>query len=221
MISYKVALSATAAFLAITLLSPLAVRADTRDAIVEIRTDTPSFTWIGAGVIVDDNAQNVVTIATAAHVVTHQGTIRITFRNGPTYNWHGSPTFPRGKDDYALIYLQLPEIDSPYIAQTAQFQPKPAAIVSVIGHPHGATFQTQPAILFTTNIGGPHGPDAVLCSVCKRGDSGGGVFDTNGQLLGIVMSNGRIRGLVSNHEIDSPLLFFYEPIAVSDPNRGF
>lgn len=141
---------------------------------------------IGAGVLVARDG-DVLTIATAAHVVTQKGTLQILdVTRRIYYRVLDVQTLP----DYDLAFIQVIASD--------QFAVVPAQIASpVTGEPvavwgntgdgfwvlaGGSVLQTSariPGVFGSPRI-------TISCQTCTFGDSGSGVFDAQGRLLGIL-----------------------------------
>lgn len=138
---------------------------------------------VGGGVIL--RANGGLTIATAAHVV--QGAKWVTVRTsvGEELTVRGEPEYVKGHD-IALLRTS-PPVRSGLNVATATDTVEDGATLYVWGHPHSKTFVLSDAHFFTDRVtGGSEGIFALTCASCAVGDSGGGVFDANGKLLGIV-----------------------------------
>jgi Trypsin-like peptidase domain len=150
---------------------------------------------VGAGVII--RAQGSLTIVTAAHVVRDAKSITIRTYNGGTLEVVGSTVFIPGHD-LALVRTALPE-DGLHVA-TPDDTVADNAPLYVWGHPHSKPFVLSEARFLTENVKDNPGLFAITCPSCAVGDSGGGVFDKRGHLLGIISQHvadvGSITGIV-------------------------
>lgn len=141
---------------------------------------------IGAGVLVARDG-DVLTIATAAHVIAQKGTLQILDVTRRIY-YHVLDV--QALPDYDLAFIQVRASD--------QFAVVPAQIASpVAGEPvaiwgnTGDGFWVPAAgnVLRTSaQIPGEFGTPriTITCQSCTFGDSGSGVFNAQGRLLGIL-----------------------------------
>jgi S1-C subfamily serine protease len=155
----------------------------------------PSQFHVGAGVIIRANGS--LTIVTAAHVVRDAKSITIQTYAGTKLDVVGSTVFIPGHD-LALLRTALPE-DGLHVA-TPDDTVVDNAPLYVWGHPHSKPFVLSEARFLTDKIKDGPGLFAITCPSCAVGDSGGGVFDQRGHLLGIVSQSvadvGSITGIV-------------------------
>jgi len=148
----------------------------------QVSTDT---FHVGAGVII--RAQGSLTIVTAAHVLQGTRAITVETATGEHLDVLGEPRFIDGHD-LVLIRTALPIVAGIHVATPADTVTDNATLY-VWGHPHSNSFVRSDASFLTTRVtGGAAGLFAIRCPSCAVGDSGGGVFDEQGRLLGIVTS---------------------------------
>lgn len=140
-------------------------------------------TNIGAGVIVGQHGGTLV-IATAAHVIGN-GAVRVQLDSGESLNVVDVDRI----DGFDLALLQT----SSYAgnASSASFgQPSTGEDVHVWGHRLTQSYVESDASVSDLDPILPEGPAdgrfAIECERCDHGDSGAGVFDSRGRLLGIL-----------------------------------
>lgn len=141
---------------------------------------------IGAGVVVAKDA-TTLTLATAAHIVAQKGELRILDESRTAY--------------YDVLAIQvLPDYDLALVRVRAhaEFTVAPATpAMPVAGEPvyvwgHGDSSFWSEAIGtvrdVSAQIPGTSGGTRITidCAACAHGDSGSGVFDAHGNLLGIL-----------------------------------
>ncbi|HLI96186.1 MAG TPA: serine protease [Candidatus Baltobacteraceae bacterium] len=141
---------------------------------------------IGAGVLVARDG-DVLTLATAEHVVSEKGTLQILDVTRRNY--------------YRVIDIQtLPDYDLALIRVYAQpdFTAEPVQIgdaaagepVTVLGNTGDGFWEPASGTVLQTSaqIPGVFGSPriTIACDACSFGDSGSGVFDSQGRLLGIL-----------------------------------
>lgn len=178
---------------ALTLLAAAAARADD-SALAQARAQTfvvqvafgPEHGEIGAGVLVDRDG-DVLTIVTAAHIVTQHGTLEIldtTRRN--FYHVLNIRTLP----DYDLAFIRVQAQDTFAVTPASIAPPRAGEPIWVWGHTGNAFWKLATGSVRDTSahIPGLFGSPRITidCAACAHGDSGSGVFDAQGQLLGIV-----------------------------------
>ena len=175
--------------------SALAARADDRAALSAERSQTfvvqslidGRQAFIGGGVLVARSG-DVMTIATAAHVV-----------NGPPERLRILDTTRRAYYEVLHVRLLL-EYDLAFIRVRAQpgyaaappaiAVPQPGEPVMLWGHPAQSFWRlasgsvVQPAAQLPGEDGSPR--ITIVCPNCEHGDSGSGVFDGDGRLIGIL-----------------------------------
>jgi S1-C subfamily serine protease len=151
---------------------------------------------IGAGEIVGRRIDGSLLVLTARHVVENARALTIFVRNGATPGV-GFASFAESVPgrrarvvayaanvDLALVSFKPVRGDEYAFAPLADREIDQVSMPGdVVGDPNGAlwtvsrySFLTADATTFD-----------VLCSTCGPGDSGGGVFDPSGKLLGIVV----------------------------------
>jgi S1-C subfamily serine protease len=161
---------------------------------------------VGTGVVI--RAQGTLTIVTAAHVLKDCKDILVRTSDNAQLEVIGAPLIVPNHD-LALLHTALPE-GGLHVA-TPDNAVAENALLHVWGHPHSdAHLVLSPARFVTDRVtGGSEGLFAITCPTCAVGDSGGGVFDEHGHLLGIVaMSNadvGAIKGVVIAEPIEPAL----------------
>ncbi|HKU68053.1 MAG TPA: serine protease [Candidatus Baltobacteraceae bacterium] len=166
---------------------------------------------IGAGVVVARDA-DTLTLATAAHVIEQHGTPRILDQSRTSYyEVLGVQTVP----DYDLALVRVRAHADFDVAPPAPALPENGEPVWIWGHTGTgfwrlATGTVRDAV---AQIPGTSGGSRITieCETCSHGDSGSGVFDAQGRLLGILTRAWSMKG-------GGPVLFIeVEPTAlVSD-----
>lgn len=139
----------------------------------------------GCGVIVADRRSSIV-ILTAAHNLVMQRPDLITV-NGEWLRIHAT-TILVGHD-LALIEADRPD-GAFAVAQLAP-QPAPGNRVRVWGPIEDRPFTLHDGVVRPLDprvTGVPDGAFAIDCADCDHGDSGTGIFDDRGRLLGVVTS---------------------------------
>jgi S1-C subfamily serine protease len=150
----------------------------------------------GAGEIVDRRPDGTLVVVTARHVVEDSKALEVFVRNGATPGI-GFDAFaqtglahratliayaanvdlalvafaPTGRDDYTLAPIATDDIKA---------APVPGV---VIGDPNGSLWTVSPYTFLESQAT----TFDFDCHTCGPGDSGGGVFNANGELLGIVV----------------------------------
>lgn len=142
---------------------------------------------IGAGVIIGNNG-GMVRILTAGHIA-DMTDLQVTFYGGEV------ETPARAEydvnSDIGIVYVRV--MYGYPIAPIATALPVPGAHVTVVGHPLGNLYAHSDA-----SVLGYYGVAPILtpvldCDTCQHGDSGGGVFDANGSLVGVISSKAQVR----------------------------
>jgi S1-C subfamily serine protease len=180
--------SAIGTILALTasLVAPAAALAADRatDGAVVVLAQTATDTGFGAGTIVAMNG-DVIRILTANHVATH-GALRVRFDNGVLFPAHIVSQFPG--HDLAVIEAKV----DPLLAGTLH----PASVAAPLSYEpvhiwgsgvNGPAFETASIDAVGAELpdGPANGRYALGCNTCHQGDSGGGVFDARGDLVGV------------------------------------
>jgi len=178
------------------------------DGAVVVRALGQNDDEMGAGTIVGV-AGNTVTIITAKHVAIY-GPMNITFADGTRADAKIVSMIP-GRD----LALASADVDPAFAANLH---------VATIGHPssnlpvhvwgsglNGPAFEAGSIKSVGADLpdGAPGARYALDCALCHQGDSGAGVFDAHGQLVGIyvgffVMDSGKLS--VAEEPLDSKTL---------------
>jgi len=146
-------------------------------------------TNIGAGVIVG-RRDGALVIATAAHVIAAanviaNGAVRVRLDSGEQLNVAEIDRI--GGFDLAL--LKTASYDG-WISSAALGQPSAGEDVYIWGHRLAQSYVESQASITDVDPILPEGPAdgrfAIECPTCGHGDSGAGVFDSRGRLLGIL-----------------------------------
>jgi serine protease Do len=175
------------------------------DGAVIVLAKTATENGFGAGTIVAKDG-DLIRVLTANHVATH-GALSVQFDGGAVYPARVVSEFP--KHDLAVIEAEV----DPILAGT--LHPAPVAVprshepVHIWGSGvNGPALETASIAAVGAQLpdGPPNGRYALGCSKCHEGDSGGGVFDAQGELVGVyvgffVMDSGQN---VSVAELPSP-----------------
>ena len=140
---------------------------------------------IGSGVVVARTG-NTLTLATAAHLIVPDRPLRILDQSRNAY-YDVIDVRTRAEYDLALVRVRAqPSFDvTPVQMGTAT----PDERVWLWGHPSGFWVMATGLVLEPrTSIPGVDGAPrmTIRCASCARGDSGSGVFDAGGALLGIL-----------------------------------
>lgn len=154
--------------------------------VVEVCDTERHASAIGSGVVVARDGDTLV-LATAAHTVAQRGTLRILdVSRDAYYDVLNVQTI----DDYDLALIRVRS--HPGFAITAADVATPVAgeRVFVWGHTIDGLWQLATGSVQQTNaqIPGANGVAriAIECAQCAHGDSGAGVFDERGRLLGVL-----------------------------------
>jgi len=151
---------------------------------VMVATRVGGHAFVGAGVIVGER-NGKLQIVTARHVVDHDGTHVVYFT--PHLCARVTRVVRSRHDDLALLYVApLPGV-SYSVGRFANGELQTGTPFVVMGHPG------LHAWLASTGLAEKHRRQTLLfCPTCDRGDSGAGVFDRSGELLGIVVLKVRV-----------------------------
>lgn len=141
---------------------------------------------IGSGVVVDRRG-DVLTLATAAHVVSQPGTLRILDASRQAYyDVLSTQLLPQ----YDLALVQIRAQDAFPVAPVEFAEPRAGQSVWVWGNTGEGLWQVANGSVRNTSaeIPGIWGAARITieCAACAPGDSGSGVFDERGRLLGIL-----------------------------------
>jgi S1-C subfamily serine protease len=151
---------------------------------------------LGAGVIVNRRPDGTLVVLTARHVIEHSIAPSIFVRNGAQpgidFDWFATERFARRASviayasnvDLALVsFLPGREDDYGFASLSADDARSRRISGVVVGAPYGSLWTVSEYTVLER--GG--GTMLLNCSTCGPGDSGGGVFDANGGLLGILV----------------------------------
>ena len=140
--------------------------------------------WSGSGTIIDPNG----IILTARHVVNGIDGLKITLQDGRKFNaisWHKSDT-----DDCAIIRIKAKNLPYAHLANSDRIQIGERCFI--IGSPYGYDHfnNITAGIVSGLNRNIPFFGKAPLLQIDAQawpGNSGGGVFNANGKLIGILV----------------------------------
>lgn len=153
--------------------------------VVEVCTDSHQ-AEIGSGVAIARDA-GTLTIATAAHIVAQQGALRIL---DVTRRAYYDVLDERVLGDYDLALIRVRAQDTSPIAPAPFAQPVTGEPVWVWGHTGEGFWEIATGSIRDTaaRVPGADGTPriAIDCPACAHGDSGSGVFDAQGRLVGIL-----------------------------------
>ena len=154
------------------------------DGAVTIRASGATVDGIGSGTIVAKNG-STIRVLTAKHVATF-GTLTIRFEDGTRVPAHIVSAL--ADRDLAVVEADVPAALASTLHAVTVAQPRSADSVHVWGSGlSGPAF--EPGAV--TNVGmdlpdgAPRGRYALACELCHEGDSGGGVLDPPGRLVGV------------------------------------
>jgi len=180
-------------------------------SIVQIRGTSPDGPALGAGVIINKRGYSYE-ILTSKHVMTMRE-VSVTFNDGVTTSF--VRTIAAAPRDLAVVKVELADPDSSfnrgfYPAVTlARTSPRAGDPLTVIGHAHGYLNARADAVMY----GPVEETFALLCDACDLGDSGGGIFDRTGDLVGIFSGVGHVATYEQGHMIGGPTrVAFEEPV---------
>jgi S1-C subfamily serine protease len=156
----------------------------TADGAVVVIAQTATENGFGAGTIVAMSG-DVIRVLTADHVATH-GALSVRFDGGAEFPAHIVSQFP--SHDLAVIEAEV----DPLLAGTLH----PAPVAAPLSHEpvhiwgsgvNGPAFETASVQAVGAELpdGPANGRYALGCDTCHQGDSGGGVFDARGDLVGV------------------------------------
>jgi S1-C subfamily serine protease len=158
------------------------VALDDRDLTVVITTGVGDATAIGAGVVI--RREDGLAILTAAHVLADGKLPEVRSADGLRFAVRSIERIPG--HDLALIYA-----DPPPTPQHVAVAGRPAIGEPLVlwGHPLGKPFILAHAMVLDVDVKFATGPAdrfTIACPTCDIGDSGAGVFDERGTLIGIL-----------------------------------
>ena len=139
---------------------------------------------IGVGTVIA-KAGTRVRVLTAAHVATH-GTLQLRLADGSEDPARLVETVP-GRD-LALIEADLAEADAAILQAASVAQPQATEAVHVWGSGNdGPAYETATVKNVGRDLpdGAPHGRYALGCALCHEGDSGAGIYNERGKLVGV------------------------------------
>lgn len=184
--------------------APIAALADVQPNVLDLTTviltaDAPNGQFaIGSGVIIGDSGNGQVTILTAAHVVDHPH-LAVHFNSGEV-EAATATKFVKNKgagEKTDLAIVVVPQAKQPYPVTQLATQPLPVgSTVTIVGAPNAAFWTHSNGKIIAYAGSQP----IFLCDTCADGDSGGGMFNQDGQLVGIVFGNTTIT--VTVHHAD-------------------
>jgi S1-C subfamily serine protease len=138
---------------------------------------------LGAGVVVSRSGSSLVVI-TAAHVV-EDGGLTVTTSNGQVLNVTNIARLP----GFDLAILTTSSYFGP-VREAKVGTPALGALVHVWGHRAAHPYIESAGSISDLDPLLPEGPAngrfAIDCARCDHGDSGAGVFDASGRLVGIL-----------------------------------
>lgn len=182
------ALLALAALLATSSPARCAAR-DPRPEVVMLilESPVPHTSFICAGVVVADTAEHVM-VWTARHCLRHA--LRyVEFRDGSTVDGRTvNVRLGSGTADVALLGLPAKRLATrlrsvPAFRDEVPLEGEP---VTVVGHPEGRTWSSCSGTVASMAMPTGMSSFAVRCPDCTYGDSGAGVFDADGRLVGMI-----------------------------------
>lgn len=157
-----------------------------RETVVITGDDKINGPAIGAGVIIG-NDRGIVRILTAGHVA-DMADLQVHF-------FRGEAETPERvaydvNNDIGVVYVRV--MYGYPIAPIAQQLPSAGANVTVVGHPQGNLYTHSTASVIGFYGVAPIVTPVLSCESCDHGDSGGGVFDAQGDLVGVISSRATI-----------------------------
>ncbi len=174
------------AALALTAIGSTAASATDRfaDGAITIRASGATTDGIGSGTIVARNG-TTIRVLTAKHVATF-GTLSIRFDDGTRVPAHVLSVMP--DQDLAIVEADVPVALAPTLHAATIASPRTQDAIHVWGSGfNGPAFEPGAVGSVGTDLpdGAARGRYALACNLCHEGDSGGGVFDSQGRLVGV------------------------------------
>lgn len=154
--------------------------------VVQVCTDEHHAAAIGSGVVVRRDG-DTLTLVTAAHVVLQKGTLRILDTSRQSlYDVIDEQLL----SDYDLALIRVRAQRAFPVVPVSFAQAAPGEPVFIWGHTGEGFWELASGSVRETNarIPGVSGSPrmTIECASCSHGDSGSGVFDAQGHLLGIL-----------------------------------
>lgn len=168
-------------FLLMLLLMPQLAFAEPRAAVCRVHNRLATFNNVGSGTLVDktdDGREGLV--LTCAHLFSEGvGTVVVEFPGGKT---HGAKLVTIDHEaDLAALAISNPDCERAQVA----FEIQPTAQLQACGFgPHGEYRCAQGAVVGEANNTGQ--TSVLVGDEVRSGDSGGGVFDEQGNLVAVV-----------------------------------
>lgn len=139
---------------------------------------------IGAGTVIDKSGTHI-RVLTAAHVAT-AGTLRVRLEDGSEAPAQMVAAIP-GRD-LALIEADVTAAGAARLLPASLGQARSAEAVHVWGSGNdGPAYETATIETIGRDLpdGAPHGRYAIGCALCHKGDSGAGIFNARGEIVGV------------------------------------
>lgn len=165
--------------------APALAQARTQTFVIQVAADEERGE-IGTGVVVGRNG-DTLTIATAAHVLAQKGTLQILdVTRRDYYHVLRVDTLP----DYDIALIQVRAQPNFSVQPVQAAVPQAGEPISVWGNTGDGFWELATGSVLNTaaRIPGVFGSPriTIACQTCSFGDSGAGVFDSQGRLLGIL-----------------------------------
>lgn len=150
------------------------------DSIIYLQTDKMQ----GSGIILSNNGM----IATNYHVVEGASTIQIIFNDGTEYTGQTKVIGLDAQKDIAILQIEARDLD-PAIVNLQQ-EIISGDVIYTIGSPHGNKNFISEGVIIDSNS------DSInMSALIDKGNSGGGLFHENGNLLGMTYAFGKNQNL--------------------------
>lgn len=182
--SLRIGIATLAFALVASLGSPVNAADRATDGAVTIRASGANADGIGSGTIVAQSG-TTIRIITAKHVATF-GALTIRFDDGTRLAAHLLSAMP--DRDLAIIEAEVPIAMLASIHPATIAEPRAQDAIHVWGSGYnGPAFESGAVGRPGADLpdGAARGRYALACELCHEGDSGGGVFDTRGRLVGV------------------------------------
>lgn len=179
--------------------SPSSVEQHEAQSTVIVVNKSAKETIMGAGVIVFTDSS--ATIVTAKHLLV-EGEVHVFLADGKPLNILTMTLV--ANHDLATIQVELPGPGRPLAVAQITDRFDRTNNLTVLGHPDKVVYVFTSATFLDADPDLPstgYGQFTLRCAACTHGDSGGGVFDVDGRLVGIVSAatkgaNGGPSGIV-------------------------